>query len=174
MLTLVIGGSASGKSAFAESLLAEMAGPRVYLATMRASDGESRGRIARHRAQRAHLGFTTVECPLRLEDAPVPEGAAVLLEDLGNLVANEMYAPDGAGEETEQAVLRGVDALLARCRDLVIVSVEVFSGGDKYAGDTLRYLRVLARLHIALAKKADRVAEVACGQAVYWKGGKPT
>ena len=35
--TLVIGGAASGKSAFAESLCLECSGPRVYVATMDAA-----------------------------------------------------------------------------------------------------------------------------------------
>ena len=39
MLTLVIGGSASGKSAFAESLCLKSPLPRTYLATMQVWDG---------------------------------------------------------------------------------------------------------------------------------------
>ena len=47
MLTLVIGGSASGKSAFAESLCLQSPLPRTYLATMQVWDAEC-GPAPRH------------------------------------------------------------------------------------------------------------------------------
>ena len=40
MLTLVIGGAASGKSAYAESLCLQSPLPRTYLATMQVWDAE--------------------------------------------------------------------------------------------------------------------------------------
>ena len=52
MLTLVIGGSASGKSAFAERLAVQSGLPRFYVATMRVWDTESERRVARHRDMR--------------------------------------------------------------------------------------------------------------------------
>ena len=49
------------------------------------------------------------------------------------------------------------------CEHLTIVADEVFSGGKDYEGDTLRYLREMGALHCDLARRADRVVEVACG-----------
>lgn len=174
MFTLVIGGAASGKSEYAEHLILR-AGPvrRTYIATMEPLDGESRARIARHRALRARKSFETVECYTNLERLRLSGGGAVLLECVGNLTANELYGPHGAGMDTEAAVLRGIDALLPQCRELVVVSNEVFSGGWNYEGDTRPYLRVLAAVNRALAARADRVAEIVCGQAVYYKGEGP-
>ena len=89
MLILVSGGSASGKSRYAEELVVRtQAGERIYVATMQVWDAESRKRVERHRAMRAGKGFRTVERPVRLGEMPVPEGAVVLLEDLSNLVKN--------------------------------------------------------------------------------------
>ena len=51
MLTLVIGGAASGKSAFAESLCMQSPLPRTYLATMQVWDAECAARVARHRVR---------------------------------------------------------------------------------------------------------------------------
>ncbi len=97
MVTLIIGGAASGKSAYAEELAMQSPGvPRLYVATMLAQDAESRARVKRHRALRRGKGFFTVECPLALEKLVVPTGAAVLLECLSNLLANECYCPEGA------------------------------------------------------------------------------
>ena len=50
MLTLVIGGAASGKSAYAEHLAVQSGGPRYYLATMQVWDAECAARVAKHRA----------------------------------------------------------------------------------------------------------------------------
>ena len=88
MLTLVIGGAASGKSAFAESLCLCAPLPRTYLATMQVWDAECAARVAKHRAMRAEKQFDTVECPLHLARLTLPRCGIVLLEDLGNLAAN--------------------------------------------------------------------------------------
>ena len=58
MVTLVTGGSASGKSAYAEGLVLESpARPRVYAAAMEPFGEEARRRIERHRQLRAGKGF---------------------------------------------------------------------------------------------------------------------
>ncbi|EOS66746.1 bifunctional adenosylcobinamide kinase/adenosylcobinamide-phosphate guanylyltransferase [Oscillibacter sp. 1-3] len=168
MFTLVIGGAASGKSEYAESRVVRLPGRRIYLATMRPWDQECRARIARHRRLRQDKGFETLERYTDLAGAEVPAGANVLLECMSNLTANELYDPEGGGQE---AVLRGVDALLARCGHLTVVTNEVFSGGTACEEDTLRYLRALARINRLLAARADTVAEVICGLPNYLKGG---
>ena len=108
MLILVSGGSASGKSRYAEELVVRtQAGERIYVATMQVWDAESRKRVERHRAMRAGKGFRTVERPVRLGEMPVPEGAVVLLEDLSNLAANEWFdGGDRAG--VPERVLTGI------------------------------------------------------------------
>ena len=168
MFTLVIGGAASGKSEYAESRVVRLPERRIYLATMRPWDQECRARIARHRRLRQDKGFETLERYTDLAGAEVPAGANVLLECMSNLAANELYDPEGGGQE---AVLRGVDALLARCGHLTVVTNEVFSDGAACEEDTLRYLRALARINRLLAARADTVAEVICGLPKYLNGG---
>ena len=73
--------------------------PRTYLATMQVWTLSVLPCVARHRAMRAQKQFDTVECPLHLDRLILPRRGTVLLEDLGNLTANELYAPDGAGGE---------------------------------------------------------------------------
>lgn len=171
MTTLIVGGAASGKSAYAERLLcAAGTARRVYLATMRPEGAEALARVERHRAARQGAGFETVECYVNLERAEIPRGGAVLLEDIGNLCANELYGPSGAGDGAAEAILRGVARVREQCGTLVIVSNEVFTGGSDYAGDTLRYLGVLAYANRMLAALADNVCEVACGVPAYYKG----
>lgn len=171
MLTLVVGGAASGKSAYAERLVLQTALPRYYLATMQVWDAECAARVEKHRRMRAEKQFETLECPLHLGTVRLPARGTALLEDLGNLTANELYDPSGAGEAAASAILDGLDKLAAQCEHLVVVSNEVFSGGANYAGDTDRYLKALAQVNNALAARADAVVRVVCGIPVYHKGG---
>lgn len=168
MFTLIIGGSASGKSEYAEARAMALPGPRIYLATMRPRDRECRGRIDRHRRLRQGKGFETVERYIDLTGAEIPAGSSVLLECMSNLTANELYDPEGGGKE---AILRGVASLLAQAGHLTVVTNEVFSGGAAYGGDTLRYLETLAQVNRSLAARADAVAEVVCGLPNFLKGG---
>ena len=170
MLTLVLGGAASGKSGYAESLVLKTALPRYYLATMQVWDAECAARVEKHRQMRAEKQFETLECPLHLGTVRLPARGTALLEDLGNLVANELYSPGGAGKHTAEAVLAGLERLAAGCDNLIVVSNEVFSGGADYAGDTGRYLKALAQVNNALAARADHVVRVVCGIPVYYKG----
>lgn len=171
MMTLVIGGAASGKSEFAEGLVLDAGNlPRYYIATMQPFDGECRARIRRHREMRAKKQFTTVECFVNLEQVTLPQKGVVLLECMSNLAANELYSPDGAGDDAVESIQRGIRHLKSQCQELVIVSNEVFSGGSNYEGDTLRYLRVLAEVNRMLAKEADTVYEVVCGVPMCHKG----
>ena len=170
MLTLVLGGAASGKSEYAEALVLRSALPRYYLATMQVWDAECAARVEKHRKMRAAKQFETIECPLHLETVRLPRRGTVLLEDLGNLTANELYDPAGAGDTVTEHILQGLDNLAAQCENLIVVSNEVFSGGADYAGDTDRYLLALARVNNALAARADAVVRVVCGIPIYYKG----
>lgn len=173
MFTLVIGGAASGKSAYAEELILHCGEKhRTYIATMEPFDAECRLRIEKHRILRQEKQFETIECYTNLSSVRCKEGGAALLECMSNLAANERYSPQGAGEDAFSAIMDGIDALLRRCGDLVVVSNDVFSGGSQYAGDTPAYLELLARLNRAMAERADAVCEVICGLPYYYKGGE--
>lgn len=173
MLILVSGGSASGKSEFAEGLVAASGlETRAYLATMQVWDAESERRVERHRRMRAGKGFATVECPVNLAVAVLPSGCAALLEDLSNLTANEFFGPQGR-EGAFGRVLSGVERAAEQAALLVVVTNELFSDGMDYDPETLAYLDVLARLNRAVARRADRVYEVVCGIPITWKGANP-
>ncbi len=174
MTILVIGGAASGKSELAEEITLSLnADARIYVATMQAYDEEGKERVRRHRQARAHKGFATVECDVGLNAARVAQGSAVLLEDVTNLVANEMFSPQGAGRDAADAALRGVRSLVRQARHVVAVSGDVFRGGGAYAQGTAAYVENLARVNRGLARDFDIVLEAVCGLAAPVKGKLP-
>lgn len=164
MTALVIGGAASGKSAFAEALTMKGgAEPRYYIATLMPFDGEDGRRIARHCEARSGKGFVTLERYTGLSGLALPARGAALLECLGNLTANELFSPQGVGAGALDAVVGGALSLAEQCGDLVVVTNDVFADGCAYAEGTNRYLEVLAAANAALARRFDRVYEVVCG-----------
>lgn len=99
MMYLIIGGSGSGKSAYAEELLFSLpdAGKKYYIATMQVCDEESRRRVQKHRKQREGKKFYTIEQPVHVSGALTQMDAgkkSAMLECVSNLVANEMFAKD--------------------------------------------------------------------------------
>ena len=123
MLHIVYGGSASGKSSYAESFALSLQGDGrlLYIATMypykwntTEIDPETMQRIERHRAMRADKGFDTVECYRHVEHIVAKRQDVLLLECMSNLLANEMYlepdSDDGGLAETMSEVEKaGVD-----------------------------------------------------------------
>ena len=169
MIVLVTGGSGSGKSTWAEKLVASLPNEnRVYIATMQVYDAESVKRVERHRAQRADKGFRTIECEKDLASANIAEGSVVLLEDLVNLMANEMF--DG-GDVSR--IVPALNILAKKCRHLIMVTNDIFSDGIEYAESTQEYIRQLAEINNAAAQMADYVVEVVYSIPVCVKGELP-
>ncbi len=106
MMILVIGGSGSGKSEYAEKIAESMAESmkKYYLATMQIYDEEGRRKVKRHRDLRSGKGFHTVEQPVDIHKSLAKMDAGkktVLLECISNLVANEMFRVPETGAESK-------------------------------------------------------------------------
>lgn len=164
MFHVITGGSGSGKSAYAEEKILELGqAPRIYIATMYPFDQESHLRIARHRKMRAEKEFETVECYTGLKSVRMPAGANVLLECMSNLTANEMFQPEGAGEDTVCEILAGIASLIRQSENLIVVTNEIFSDGIQYAEETRTYQSYLGEINRQMAEIADKVTEVVYG-----------
>lgn len=135
MLLLVIGGSASGKSEYAEARALAAAGKKMfYVAAMKPFGEEAQKRIERHRRMRAGKGFETVERYTDLEglcrERPDLAGQVVLVECLSNLTANEIFEPEGAGAASaEQAIVSGIYRLSKLAGTVIVVTADVFGEG---------------------------------------------
>lgn len=167
MLTLIIGENGSGKSVYAESLVCRAGGVRYYIATMIPHGTEGTTRVKKHLHQRESMGFITLELPFSIGDADVPPDAAVLLEDVSNLLGNRIF---GRGS-TVAEVLADITALHERCRTLVAVTI---GGLDalSYEGETRVYIEELNALNVALFGLADTVVEMRNGIPQLKKGDK--
>lgn len=192
MMELVTGGSGSGKSAYAESVICEKsrlseatAGktPLYYIADMIPYGQETEKKIQNHRKMRSGKGFVTLEWYVDLPGkilapaSPSLKGACVLLECVSNLTANEMYESDGArntGKDVSECIIKGVRMLKERCAHLVVVTNDVFRESVPDTKEMSVYKARLGAVNRALAEMADRVTEVVSGIPVTIKRGSGT
>ena len=160
---LVLGGAASGKSAFAEGLL-DGVSPRVYIATAQAFDGEMTDKIAQHKTRRGG-DWHTIESPRGLAKAieNAPQGA-VLVDCMTMWLANIMDT-DMDGEIA--AFLHVFETSEKR---LILVSNETGLGIVPDSPDVRRFRQSQGELNQALAARADCVIQVIAGLPLFLKG----
>lgn len=176
MLIIVTGASGSGKSEYAENLACKLAqnAKKYYIATMQPYGTEGQERIQRHHRLRAGKGFETIERYQRIGQAlqeyegTAPQQATVLVECLSNLLANEFFEAGGNPDRVEQDCL----TLYRHCKNLILVTNEVFEDGCEYTQETYEYIRRLGELNTRLAAQADCVIEVVYSVPVFWKGAQ--
>ena len=196
MMILVVGGSGSGKSSYAEKVTVSLAQESVkeitkpentslsdlelhtakkyYLATMQVFDDEGGKMVERHRNLRNGKGFFTIEQPVRISGAleKMEDGdRAVLLECISNLTANEMFSEKKAMTEIQvtENVIRDIKMLKEQTNHLVVVSNNVFEDGITYDETTTKYIQAMGKINQKLAALADRVVEVVAGIPVTLK-----
>jgi adenosylcobinamide kinase / adenosylcobinamide-phosphate guanylyltransferase len=166
LVTLVLGGARSGKSRYAEWLIATYPKPWVYVATAEAKDSEMAERIAAHRARR-DAGWQTVEAPYELRDAlaAAPGGAAVLVDCLTLWLSNLMlgaFKVDAMTAKLEQT-------LAARAGPTVLVSNEVGLGIVPDNALARQFRDAQGSLNQRLATQASRVVMMVAGLPVVVK-----
>lgn len=179
MITLIIGGSGSGKSAYAEDYIGAnfKGGKKYYIATMKHLDKECEEKIKKHRSLRQGKGFFTIEQQKDIEKAiekmEVGKKTA-LVECLSNLVANEMFSQGGVekGEAVVERLIKGILEIEKRVDHLVLVGNNVFEDGNTYDRATMEYVKALGSLQQKLGQAADRVIEVVVGIPLVIKAGR--
>ena len=179
MIVFVSGGAKNGKSGFAQNLAVKLAdgGKRYYVATMIPVDEEDRERIRRHVADRAGLGFETIECGGDiLSCLNYDKNGSFLLDSVTALLQNVMFPIEKnyemdlqAAETCAQDVVRFAKSVA----NAVIVSDYIYSDARRYDESTECYRRCLANIDRLLAQVSDTVIEVSAGQLIFHKGGLP-
>ncbi len=169
-VSLVLGGAASGKTAFAETLVRATGRDCVYIATAEAHDDEMRAKIDAHREARG-AGWSTLEVPLDLGRALAAIGGdqAVLVDCATLWLSNHMLANSDLAE-AEAGLMAG---LALSAAPVVIVTNEV---GQSVVPDTSlgrRFQSAQGRLNQKLAARADLVVQVIAGLPRTLKGECP-
>ena len=136
---------------------------------------EDDDRIRRHLADRAGMGFETVECYRNILDclSTADPGGVFLVDSVTSLIQNALfpveknYKMDLAGAE------RCADELVAfagTVRHAVFVSDYIYSDAQRYSESTEMYRKCLAAIDRRLAEVCDTVIEVSAGQPIIYKG----
>lgn len=162
-VTLVLGGTRSGKSTVAEQLATELAsrggGTVTYVATASVTDEEMARRVAAHQARRP-AAWSTVELASSTELPAVLAhlDGSVLVDSLGTWVAS---APD---LEVDAQTL--VHALQVRSGSTVLVSEEVGLAVHPATAVGRAFVDALGDLNQAVATVAQRVLLVVAGRTL--------
>jgi histidinol-phosphate/aromatic aminotransferase/cobyric acid decarboxylase-like protein/adenosyl cobinamide kinase/adenosyl cobinamide phosphate guanylyltransferase len=174
-LTLVLGGTRSGKSARAEALAHATGLPVRYVATADAGDPAMAERIAGHVARRP-AAWTTVEANGSLASALDARGeACVLLDGLGPWMATALHRAGAFDAPDETVIARVRDDVLADVEQLaraavsdaaptIVVAEEAGQGVLPADAASRAWLDLLGEAVQRLAAVAERVELVVAGR----------
>jgi adenosylcobinamide kinase/adenosylcobinamide-phosphate guanylyltransferase len=167
MITLVLGGARSGKSAFAQRLVSGEQ-PAIFIATAVPDDPEMVERVARHRRDRpAH--WATVEAPLELAsaiDTASPSNAVLIVDCMTVWVSNLSWRHrDLDKNERAAQIAAAVDHVIAAAmrRSCIMVSNELGSGLVPETAIGREFRDVHGRTNQTLASAAGRVWLIVAG-----------
>ncbi len=166
-ITLILGGTSSGKSARGLDLLSQADEPRLLVATGRGLDQDFRQRILDHKRSRpASLALREV-----LTDLPQALGQATLAfrSILVDSLDFWLFSCISEGLEQEMAAAL-IDTLTGWTGpELILVSCETGLGPAAPDADTRRFVKTLGELNQRVGSVASRVELVAAGQALRLK-----
>jgi adenosyl cobinamide kinase/adenosyl cobinamide phosphate guanylyltransferase len=160
VITLVLGGARSGKSAVAEQLVRRLPEPVTYVATAAVDpeDSDHVARVAAHRLRR-DASWTTVEAgSAALAGVLRSTEGSVLVDSLGTWVTGH----DGLDPDIAELCA----ALTARQGDTVVVSEEVGLGVHPSSELGRRFRDALGEVNVAAAAVADTVLLVVAGRVL--------
>lgn len=158
MITLVLGGARSGKSAVAEQLVRRHPDPVTYVATMvLGDDPDLAARVALHR-QRRPPAWATMEAGSHLADSLRDLTGTALVDSLGPWLSAQPAMAVDAGALCS--------ALVERHGDSVVVSDEVGMGVHPSTAAGRQFRDALGSLNQAVAMVADRAYLVVAGRAL--------
>jgi adenosylcobinamide kinase/adenosylcobinamide-phosphate guanylyltransferase len=164
---LVLGGARSGKSRYAEGIMAALPPPWVYAATAEALDAEMAERIKAHQARRG-AGWTTIEAPRDLAGLLAKHASAPVLIDCLTLWLSNLMMADA---DIEAEIDRLCIALGKVSAPVIMVANEVGSGIVPDNALARRFRDCQGLLNQRIAAMADWVVLVVAGLPLIIKGG---
>jgi adenosylcobinamide kinase/adenosylcobinamide-phosphate guanylyltransferase len=169
MITLVLGGTRSGKSRYAQQLARQLSERPLYVATSRPWDADHQARIARHQRERGPE-WRTVECEIELDALPLDGEVAVI--DCVTLWLTNLFSD----ADLERCLARAraiIDRLTEPRAQLLLVSNEL--GQSLHAPTELgrKFVDLQGLVNQHIAARAQNVAWMVAGIASYVKGAAP-
>ena len=166
-LTLVLGGAASGKSKFAETLCEQSGLAKIYIATAQVFDDEMAAKIAAHLDQRGK-NWTTIEVPLDVPNAlATAKAGEIVLLDCATLWLTNVILGEHDLDAHRAALLTALSACAA---PVVVVSNEVGMGIVPDNALSRRFRNAQGALNQDIAAIADTVVAVMAGLPLALKG----
>lgn len=170
LLSLVIGGAASGKSAYSEQIVTASGSKRVYLATSRVYDAEMKAKVSKHISDRGE-GWRTIEEPLDIKAAlsTCKPDEVVLLDCATMWLTNVIMDEADIAQKTE-LLLHSLQN--APC-PVVVVTNEVGQGIVPDNKLARQFRDAQGQLNQKLAAQANLVVLVTAGLPLALKGTLP-
>jgi adenosylcobinamide kinase / adenosylcobinamide-phosphate guanylyltransferase len=169
-LILVIGGTRSGKSGYAQNLAESLAGPRYFIATCPKVDPEMDERVKRHQQARAEGEWRTIEeevdlCGVygRIENAQV-----CLVDCLTLWVNNLLFREQQQGKVLTEPMMREYcDAFVEQTKKFsgttICVTGEVGMGIVPENDAARLYRDLVGCCNQIIARASEEVVLVSCG-----------
>lgn len=169
-ITLVTGGSRSGKSSFAQRLAEEQPGSRLFLATCPVTDKEMEIRILRHIQDRQKGNWDTVEEPVRIAAQLAQAGRydTVLIDCLTLWINNLLYEASCKNSVLDEdrvtlETKRLVETAAEHPGEVILVTNEVGLGIVPENKTARLYRDLVGRCNQCAGAAAERVYLVTCG-----------
>jgi len=182
-IILVTGGTRSGKSSFAQELATHLSEKVVYIATAEKSDPEMSERILYHQASRPTI-WSTIEASSGLPEilTKYTDTNVILIDCLTVYLSNLLLKITGFLDETENPVFskeiekqvesefeKIYDTLKNHPANIILVTNEVGAGLVPPYHLGRLYRDLVGRMNQRIAKFANQVYHVVCGQAIELK-----
>lgn len=174
-MIVVMGGSGSGKSAYAEQLVMEQPERnRYYLATMRIYDAEGEKKVVRHRRMRAEKGLPpssvrrTLPKIFRWKKERCFWNVCRIWWQTN--CSRMTFRWDAAKRKAVvEKVVSEVALLKQHATELIVVTNNVFEDGIRYDEGTMEYLKALGEINTGISAMAKEVIEVVVGIPIHLK-----
>lgn len=165
MITLLIGGARSGKSALAVELGRRHDGPVTFIATCEPTDRDLAARIVRHRDERPD--WPTIEEPVALASVLADvEAEQFVIVDCLTLWVSNLMGEDMTDTEIEARSELTAEVAAVRPGPTVVVTNEVGLGIHPETALGRRYRDLLGRVNQQWAARAETSLFLVAGRAL--------
>ena len=168
-ITLILGGTRSGKSAYGEMLALKNFSSPIYIFTAQAWDDEMKSRIKTHKKRREGKNWKDIEAPIELGTAIKNNAISnncILVDYLTLWLTNILLA----GQDIDDAINELLQMIKACPGEIILISSEVGLGIVPDNSIARRFRDLSGKLHQKLAMEAENVLLMVAGIPMVVKG----